>query len=359
MVPLTSSALVATRRLIDDACDRLVTAHQQVESRDAAAQALWQDTIRISSYTDILSAIQGETDDESVEAILRLSQRTPTREILSILEELATSKSHSRRVRETAGIAFRELAGRCTAELPHDEKRSRPSLAWVGFRLSHELRTPVVAFRAILERLQAESAEKGIQWSEGRLSELASYAVIMSRLMQKHDVLACKSIELPLITQRQQLSTLVDAAVTDVSMLARQRRLDPKRIRRIWRMESPVFVVDRALVQLAFYCLLENSIKYAKSNPESFEILIVGDQRPKEFIVSIVDNGVGIGDEQDSDGLFAAGYSHLHRDAVHPVSSGVGLFVANRIVIGHGWRLELESKSDPTTFVIHIPSPDK
>jgi signal transduction histidine kinase len=109
---------------------------------------------------------------------------------------------------------------------------------------------------------------------------------------------------------------------------------------------------DRALLRQVLLNLLSNAIKYSSNRPEQL-IEISAEDKHHEIVYSIRDNGVGF-DMRFYNKLFGV-FQRLHTEKEFP-GTGVGLAIAQRVIVRHGGRIWAESKLDEyTIFNFSLP----
>jgi len=115
--------------------------------------------------------------------------------------------------------------------------------------------------------------------------------------------------------------------------------------------ELPTIQGNESQITLLFKNLIENGIKY---NEElSPRIQIKCEEYPTEFLISVIDNGIGI--EQEYSSKIFEMFTRLHNQG-HYQGSGIGLAICQKIANHHGGFIELESKiNQGSTFKIHLP----
>jgi two-component system sensor histidine kinase ArlS len=113
-----------------------------------------------------------------------------------------------------------------------------------------------------------------------------------------------------------------------------------------------VFVhINKFLLFNLFFNLINNSIKY---NSEFGDIKIVGTQENNLFIISVIDNGIGI-DAEDLPFIFNR--FKKFRQSLQQDSFGLGLPIVKSIAAFHRIEIEVISeKSSGTTFKLIFPS---
>lgn len=101
-----------------------------------------------------------------------------------------------------------------------------------------------------------------------------------------------------------------------------------------------------------FQNLINNAIKFRKKNSIP-EISITVQEKEKEYLFAIKDNGIGI-DEKHINKLFVI-FQRLHTDAEYP-GTGIGLATCKKIVALHGGKIWVESKlGEGSTFYFTLP----
>ena len=98
--------------------------------------------------------------------------------------------------------------------------------------------------------------------------------------------------------------------------------------------------------------LIGNSLRYRSSAPP--RIFVASEQRDKEWLFSVRDNGIGI-DPEYRDQIFEI-FRRLHSPDAYP-GTGMGLAICKRIVERAGGRIWVESELDRgSTFFFTIPN---
>jgi hypothetical protein len=241
------------------------------------------------------------------------------------------------------------------AFLPHlvillAEQRRAASLD----RLVHELRVPLVAFRAVLERLQGEAQRNGYVFQYPHFNEIDIYCDIMDRQFKELDMTRTVA---PRISLDPRLSYLVNSIIAPakrfLSPLLSKHRFSPGQLEfkcldayRLW--------VDVGLMTQVVFNLLENAIKYYQGPPEKFRIVIEGEPAEDEFVIVFRDWGIGVPEGLEKR-IFESGFRAPDAYKYNVTGDGLGLFLAREIVRHHGGKLTLRQRSNPTEFVIRLP----
>ena len=114
----------------------------------------------------------------------------------------------------------------------------------------------------------------------------------------------------------------------------------------------PVLSFVRPNLQSLFFNLISNSLKYAApGRPPRIYLSNTPDVTTGRSILTVQDNGLGIDMARFGPQLFQL----FRRFHTHVEGTGMGLYLVNRIVQGHGGRLEVASTvGEGTTFRIHL-----
>ena len=115
--------------------------------------------------------------------------------------------------------------------------------------------------------------------------------------------------------------------------------------------DNQTFYNDARLVQTIIYNILENSVKYRKADVDSHIFLNVSEREDKAFVVSVIDNGIGIARE-----VMPKIYDMFYRGTDESKGSGLGLYTVKKIVEKLGGSIFIESKQHyNTTAIVTLP----
>jgi signal transduction histidine kinase len=214
--------------------------------------------------------------------------------------------------------------------------------------LSHELRTPLGAIKGYSTALLLDE----VAWSPEKRREFL-------HLIEE----ACENLE-------TMIGDLLDSSLIDVGQL--RLEYQPVRLERLARevaaeiqrmtdihsivldfpVDFPLIDADPLRIKQVLRNIVNNAIKYS---PEGGMVVIRGEARPTDVVVSIADQGRGIAPE-DLIPLFEK-YFRVKAPAGHHVpGTGLGLPVARAMVEAHGGRIWVESKvGEGTTLYFSLP----
>jgi signal transduction histidine kinase/ActR/RegA family two-component response regulator len=212
---------------------------------------------------------------------------------------------------------------------------------------AHELRTPLTplsmylqSIERRLQRQQTIEPEMAVKARRqvGRLTRLVEDLLDVSRLESKR---------LSLARERVVIDDLVDQVVGDFRSASRQHEI-------IFHRPQTRAVVegDRVRLEQVLVNLLTNAIKYS---PQGDPITLKVEKRSGEVRISVSDQGIGIPAE-DQDKLFQRFFRAYNATARNYGGLGIGLYVSNEIVRGHGGHFEVQSEPGRgSTFTVFLP----
>ena len=214
--------------------------------------------------------------------------------------------------------------------------------------ISHELRTPLASIKGYATALML----KEVTWPEDKRKEFL-------RLIDEET----DNLE-------RMVGDIMDASLIDIGQLDIEPQ--PIRLPRLaeevaqemqhhstkhhvvvdFPADFPIVDADLRRIRQVILNILDNAIKYS---PEGGLIVIRGEVRPTDVVVSIADQGVGISPE-DLIPLFDKYFRVKAPTGYHVPGTGLGLPVARAIVETHGGRIWAKSKVvEGTTLYFSIP----
>ncbi|MCQ3980750.1 MAG: hypothetical protein DPW09_45705, partial [Anaerolineae bacterium] len=214
--------------------------------------------------------------------------------------------------------------------------------------LSHELRTPLGTIKGYCTALLLDE----ISWPKEKQHEFL-------QLIETE----CENLE-------TMIRNVLDSSLIDVGRLTLEYQ--PVRLERLARevademqvltnlhhlvldfpADFPLVDADPARFKQVFRNIINNAIKYS---PEGGLVVIHGQERPPDVVISIADQGVGISPE-DLIPLFEKYFRVKSPTGYHIPGTGLGLPVARAIIEAHGGRIWVESKVGAgTTLYFSLP----
>lgn len=234
--------------------------------------------------------------------------------------------------------------------LQYDEQRGRLR-SEVMATLSHELRTPLATIKGYTTALMLDE----IQWTEAKRRDF------LQLIDQECD------------NMQTMIGDLMDSALIDVGQLV----IDPEPVHVchlvsdiVKEMKSrttlhqfmvdfppgfPFLLADPRWIRQVLRNILDNAVKYS---PDGGMVVIRGEIRSNDIVISIADEGVGISPENLIP-LFEKYFRVKSPTGYHVPGTGLGLPVARAIVEAHDGHIWAESKvGHGTTISFSLPVHD-
>jgi len=213
--------------------------------------------------------------------------------------------------------------------------------------ISHELRTPVAALKALTETLQdgaLEDPPAARRFLERMETEVDSLSLIVTELLE---LMRIESGRVPV--------DLKPTSPVDIVLPAAERlSLQVERANLILTVDCPdtipPILADASRIQQVVVNLLHNAIKFT---PQGGQITISAAQQPQAVLFSVKDTGMGISPE-DLPRIFERFYK-VDRSRASS-GTGLGLAIALYIVEAHAGKIWAESEvNQGSTFYFTIP----
>ena len=217
--------------------------------------------------------------------------------------------------------------------------------------VSHEIKTPLTAIKGFVETLQqAMAADQAdnlkflgiIDKHVNRLNAVVEDLLALARIEQI-DEKASATLE------KRRLRSLLENAVSVV-----QHRAEVKQISIIIEIKGDHHIkVDSTLFEQALVNLLDNAVAYS---PENETVTISTQEKKKEFVIDITDQGIGISN-QHLPRLFERFYRVDKARSRKHGGTGLGLAIVKHIVQAHGGKVTVQSQPGKgSIFSIHLPA---
>ncbi len=204
-----------------------------------------------------------------------------------------------------------------------------------SYSVSHDLRAPLRAIDGFSKILLEQCGSALPPESREYLQYMRDNAVQMGHLID--DLLAFSRLgRKPLSRQQVATGTLVEKIVEQVKKQVEGRSVN------VSVGEMPDAWADPALLNQVFFNLIDNAFKYTRRRAQA--VVEIGSREiDSERVFFVRDNGAGFNMEY-ADKLFGV-FQRLHR-AEDFEGTGVGLAIAQRIVMRHGGRIWAEAEVD-------------
>lgn len=241
--------------------------------------------------------------------------------------------------------ATRELRS-SNAQLRHLDKAKDEFLSMA----SHQLRTPLTSVKGYISMVLEGDAGKVSSDQKKLLSEAFMNSEHMVGLI--NDFLNVSRI--------QTGKFMIEKVPTDLSQVIQQEleSLKPSATSRKLSFNYepptnfPLLNVDEGKIRQVIMNFADNSLYYSKEDTKiNISLSVQGD----EAVFTVKDTGIGVpASEQDE--LFSKFYRASNAKKKRPDGTGVGLFLAKKIVDGHGGKIIFESvEGKGSTFGFSLP----
>lgn len=214
--------------------------------------------------------------------------------------------------------------------------------------LAHEMRTPLTSIKGYSTALLMEDVTFSPETQREFLQIIDEECDILQDLI--HDLLESSIIEAGLLRlelQPVRLQLLAENVTSDMARRAPQHRFFVD-----FPASFPIVDADPDRVTQILRNLLDNAVKYS---PTGGLVVVRGEVRQEEVVVSVADQGVGIAPEH-LNRLFEKFFRAKGMLGRHVVGSGLGLPIARTIVEEHGGRIWAESRlGQGSTFYFTLP----
>jgi signal transduction histidine kinase len=234
--------------------------------------------------------------------------------------------------------------------------------------VSHELRTPLTAIkgytqhlvrrlnrrlREMRETLQAEqavspTAEPPESYDLRSLNIVQSQTEHLERLV--NDLLDLSRVQWGEL--HLQYSTFYLADVLAECVRSAQVSAEQHTIYLDIQVQDSKIAADQVRVSQVIGNILDNAVKFS---PQGGQVTVKLQQRDNEYLVSIIDQGIGVSPEY-FDHIFKRFYRVRNTVSRQYSGIGLGLYVARAIVEAHGGQIWLSSNSGiGSTFYFRLP----
>lgn len=217
---------------------------------------------------------------------------------------------------------------------------------------SHQLRTPLTSIKGYISMLLEGDAGKITKEQEHFLNEafVSSERMVrligdflnVSRLQTGKFVIDKHPIDLALLVQREIDGLNQNAAARGVTFVYKK----PKNI--------PILELDENKIQQVVMNLSDNAIYYSKEKSKvTVTLKLVGDF--VEF--NVIDSGIGVPEDEQVN-LFNKFFRATNARRARPDGTGVGLFLAKKVIDDHDGEILFESKEGKgSKFGFRLPIP--
>jgi len=215
---------------------------------------------------------------------------------------------------------------------------------------AHDLRNPLWVIMAYSELLLDDLKDNLDEQQTKCLNSIYKSSEFMLKLINDLlDVAKIESGKLSLELEPADITALAKDNVTRNNVLASKKQIE---ITLIQEENLPNLMIDRQKIDQVLNNLLSNAVKF--SHPGSkIEVNLSKDE--KEFIIAVKDQGQGI-PTGELDKLFMPFKKTSVKSTGGEKSTGLGLSIVKKIVVGHKGKIWVESQpGQGSTFYFSLP----
>ena len=215
-------------------------------------------------------------------------------------------------------------------------------------RMSHELRTPLNAILGFGQLLELEASDAATEEAVGQI--LAAGRHLVDLVDELLDIGRIEAGELHLDVEALAVADLCAEVLAMMQPLAQARSLSVSVHDRTSGGRARV-LADRSRLRQVLVNLVSNAVKY---NRAGGEVELSVSRSPDAVRIAVRDTGAGMSAEE-VERLFTP-FERLSAPSSGVSGTGLGLVVAQHLVVAMGGRLEVDSRVGiGTTFTVALP----
>ncbi|MDD5342412.1 MAG: ATP-binding protein [Patescibacteria group bacterium] len=216
---------------------------------------------------------------------------------------------------------------------------------------SHQLRTPLTGIMGWLSMIVDGDFGKVDEEKLNILKQVLDASRRMVRMVNLFlNITKIEAGKFILDLKPAQLEDLIAAEINEVIKLAEEKKLKVEYRKPAKKL--PLITIDADKLKDVVLNLVDNAIKYT----EKGKITVAIEKTDNEVTVSVKDTGRGI-PKEEAKRLFTKFVRGEGIAQVQPDGSGLGLYIAKRIVDAHGGQIWVESEGlgKGSTFIFTLP----
>jgi signal transduction histidine kinase len=262
--------------------------------------------------------------------------------------------NQSERIFSESDISFAELVAVRFAIVIDNARLYQKSQSAIRAReeilsvVSHDLKNPLSTIKSSSLIFPQLITEAGSKAEAERFSSIIQQKIIqMERLI--HDLLDFAKIEagnLSIVVKEESVNKLIEKVMEDFSAKAKEKSI---KLESFVPSTELICVFDEGRIIQVLSNLIGNSLKFT---PENGKITVAAENRIKDVLFQVQDNGLGISPEL-KDRIFER---FLQAEKTAHMGTGLGLSIAKGIVEAHNGKIWLDSEEGKgTIFYFTLP----
>jgi two-component system sensor histidine kinase VanS len=259
---------------------------------------------------------------------------------------------------QAENAALKQDVANLRAELNASEAASRQYLQ----NVAHQLTAPLGAIKWSIEALEDEKVP--LSRKSNLLRSIYSQATILVHLIKNFALMSSLEAdhELGQLRDRAERVDLRRLAINlandfqpQAAEVGKKIVIDDMSFDRM--LGSKMALVEKNLIAQSISNLLENAVKYADPNTTisvSAEKVIIGDKAVNAVGLSVTSTGIPLGPAEIGK-LVDRGFRGKAAKQRVPAGTGIGLYLANRVMQLHLGTIHIESKGKQSRFTLVFP----
>jgi two-component system sensor histidine kinase/response regulator len=217
-------------------------------------------------------------------------------------------------------------------------------------RLTHDLRTPLVAANRMLNLVQEEAFGTVAPEAQGAIAQtIRNNDHLLTMVNTLLEVYRHEAGRKTMAFASFNLAKLLEEVVAELTPLAVEKDLDLGL--HLPSLDSHTLVGDRLEIRRVLVNLVGNAIKFTDAGQVQIHVTLGEQDTQPHWQIAIKDTGCGMTPEMQAT-LFEWFRAGKHRRS----GSGLGLHLARRIARAHGGDLILQDSSDTgSVFILNLP----
>lgn len=215
---------------------------------------------------------------------------------------------------------------------------------------SHQLRTPLTSVKGYISMVLEGDAGEITEMQHKLLTEAFESSERMVRLI--NDFLNVSRLQNgKFVLERHQMNLAV-VARQEVDSLQTTAKAHSMKLKLIKPKEVTPLYIDEGKLRQVIMNFLDNAIYYSRENST---ITVTIAQTAKDISLTVQDTGIGVPRSEQAH-LFGKFYRASNARRQRPDGTGVGLFLAKKVIVAHGGSMIFESEEGKgSTFGFRLP----
>ena len=215
---------------------------------------------------------------------------------------------------------------------------------------SHQLRTPLTSIKGYLDMLLQGDLGPVRPTQKAVLREAFSSSERMVQLI--NDFLSISRLQTGTFTMNRQPANLGDIVQSEMALLKIVAKQHNITLSVHIDDDVPTLLIDAEKLRQVIMNMIDNAIFYSKERT-TVKVSLCCDTR--EVVFTVEDQGIGVPKAEQS-GVFGKFFRASNARKRRPDGTGVGLFLARKVVLEHGGAMIFASKENKgSTFGFRLP----